>query len=99
MYIIYQIMYGFKILIFNEGRDATEDFEDAGHSKSAKELMKSFCIGELDTSAIPELEIVSKKQPRDYAKKLVDLTKQYWFVPTTVVGISVAVGFLYLCKK
>jgi cytochrome b involved in lipid metabolism len=34
-----------------EGKDATDDFEDAGHSKSAKELMETFCIGELDTSS------------------------------------------------
>ena len=61
--------------------------------------MQSFCIGELDTSAIPELEIVSKKQPRDYANKLIDLTKQYWVVPAAVVSISVVVGFLYLRKK
>lgn len=61
--------------------------------------METFCIGELDTSAIPELEIISKKQPRDYAQKLVELTKQYWVVPTTVVGVSVVVGFMYLCKK
>ena len=78
-----------------EGTDATEDFEDAGHSKSAKELMETFFIGELDASDIPELEIISKKQPQ----KLIELTKQYWVVPAAVVGISVVVGFLYLRKK
>lgn len=78
-----------------EGRDATEDFEDAGHSKSAKELMETFFIGELDASDIPELKIISKKQPQ----KLIELTKQYWVVPAAVVGISVVVGFLYLRKK
>ncbi|EXB44868.1 putative cytochrome b5 isoform 2 [Morus notabilis] len=90
---------GDDVVLAATGRDATEDFEDAGHSKSAKELMETFCIGELDTSAIPELEIISKKQRRDYAQKLVELTKQYWVVPTTVVGVSVVVGFLYLRKK
>ena len=85
---------------FIEGKDATDDFEDAGHSKSAKELMETFCIGELDTSspAIPQLEISSKKQT-DNAQKLKDLTKQYWVVPVAVVCLSVVVGFLYLRKK
>ena len=75
---------------FIEGRDATEDFDDAGHSKSAKELMETFFIGEL------EIEIV-EKQP--YARKLMELTKQYWVFPAAVVGVSVVVGFLYLRKK
>ncbi|KAB1206777.1 Cytochrome b5 isoform B [Morella rubra] len=89
---------GDDVVIAATGKDATDDFEDAGHSKSAKELMETFCIGELDTSApaVSEVEISSKKQN---AQKLMDLTKQYWVVPVAVVGISVLVGFLYLRKK
>lgn len=88
------------VFCFNiiKGKDATEEFEDAGHSKSAKELMETFCIGELDTTYIPQLEISSKKQT-DYAQKLMDLTKQYWVVPVAVVSVSVVLGFLYLRKK
>lgn len=82
-------------------KDATDEFEDAGHSKDARELLESFCIGELDTSSpsIPELEISSKRQLSDFALKLKNLTKQYWAVPVAVVGISVMVGFLCLRKK
>ena len=75
-----------------EGKDATDDFEDAGHSKSAKELMETFCIGELDTSS-PAI------RQTDYAQKLMYLTRQYWVVPVAVVSVSVVVGFLYLRKK
>lgn len=57
--------------------------------------METFFIGELDASDIPELEIISKKQPQ----KLIELTTQYWVIPAAVVGISVVVGFLYLRKK
>jgi len=90
----------FSCFNFFEGRDATDDFEDAGHCESAKELMQTFCIGELDTSspAIPELEISSKKKT-DSGQKLMDFTKQYWVVPVAVVGVSVVVGFLFLRKK
>ena len=86
---------------FLEGKDATDDFEDAGHSESAKELLQNFYIGELDTASpiIPELEISSKKKATDHSQKLMDLTKQYWAVPVAIVGISVVVGFLYLRKK
>ncbi|KAL5553597.1 hypothetical protein UlMin_040998 [Ulmus minor] len=90
---------GDDLLLAATGRDATEDFEDAGHSKTARELMETFFIGELDTTEIPELEIISKKQPRDFAQKLIDSAKQYWAVPVAVLGVSVVVGFLLLRKK
>uniref|UniRef100_A0A5B7ATB6 Cytochrome b5 heme-binding domain-containing protein n=1 Tax=Davidia involucrata TaxID=16924 RepID=A0A5B7ATB6_DAVIN len=92
---------GDDVILAETGKDATDEFEDAGHSKSARELMEDFCIGELEPSspAIPELEIFSKKEPTEIAQKLVDLTKQYWTVPVTIVGISVVIGFLYLHRK
>ncbi|KAF5727142.1 cytochrome b5 isoform Cb5-D [Tripterygium wilfordii] len=92
---------GDDVVLAVTGKDATDDFEDAGHSKEARELMEKFCIGELDESApvIPELEIFSKKQEADYAEKLKDLSKQYWAAPVAVIGISVVVGLLYLRKK
>ncbi|PPE01394.1 hypothetical protein GOBAR_DD01575 [Gossypium barbadense] len=92
---------GDDVVLESTGKDATDDFEDAGHSKSAKELLQSFCIGELDTASpiIPELEISSKREAVKYSEKLMDLTKQYWTIPVAIVGISVLVGFLYLHKK
>ncbi|KAE8673252.1 Cytochrome b5 isoform A [Hibiscus syriacus] len=93
---------GDDVVLVATGKDATADFEDAGHSESAKELMQSFCIGELDTSSspiIPELKISSKKETTEYSQKLMDLTKQYWTIPVTIVGISMVVGFLYMYKK
>ncbi|KAK4764452.1 hypothetical protein SAY87_013890 [Trapa incisa] len=92
---------GDDVVLDATGKDATDEFEDAGHSKEARELLETFCIGELDESstAIPEMEILSKKQAPDYARKLVDLSKQYWAVPVAVFGISVVVSFLVLRKK
>ncbi|GMY11812.1 cytochrome b5 [Fagus crenata] len=83
---------GDDVVLVATGKDATDDFEDAGHSKSAKELMETFCIGELDTSSLAIRQT-------DYAQKLKDLTKQYWVVPVAVVSVSVVVGFFYLRKK
>ncbi|KAI4379204.1 hypothetical protein MLD38_005530 [Melastoma candidum] len=92
---------GDDVILETTGKDATEGFEDAGHSKDARELLATFCIGEIDTSApsTPELEISSEGQLTCSRKNLMDLTKQYWAVPVAVVGISVVVGFLYLRKK
>ncbi|CAH1439285.1 unnamed protein product [Lactuca virosa] len=86
---------GDDVLLQVTGKDATDEFEDAGHSKTARELMESFFVGELDTSDIPQLEIVSENQ-ENY---IFDLTKQYWAVPLAAIGISVVVTFLYLRKK
>lgn len=85
---------------FLVGKDATDEFEDAGHSKDARELMEKFFIGELDSTSppIPELEIV-KKAAKNIPQKVKEITKQYWFIPVAVVGISVVVGFLYTRKK
>ncbi|XP_039054764.1 cytochrome b5-like [Hibiscus syriacus] len=93
---------GDDVVLVATGKDATDDFEDAGHSESAKELMQSFCIGELDTSSSPvspELKISTNKETTGYSQKLMDLTKQYWTIPVAIVGISVVVGFLYMYKK
>ncbi|PKI62463.1 hypothetical protein CRG98_017087 [Punica granatum] len=93
---------GDDVVLAATGKDATDDFEDAGHSREAMELLETFCIGELDNSsstAIPELEISSKTSSENYGQKLLDLSKQYWAVPVAVIGISVVVGFIVLRKK
>ncbi|XP_059315988.1 cytochrome b5 [Lycium ferocissimum] len=91
---------GDGVLLDATGKDATDEFEDAGHSKDARELMEKFFIGELDPSStsIPDVGIV-KKAGKNIPKKVMEITKQYWFVPVAVVGISVVVGFLYTRKK
>ncbi len=38
---------GEEILIEHAGDDATEAFEDVGHSSDAREMMKDYLIGEL----------------------------------------------------
>ncbi|XP_027360489.1 cytochrome b5 [Abrus precatorius] len=83
---------GDDVILGATGKDATDEFEDAGHSKSARELMEQYCIGELDTSS----PISTKKH---FSENFMQLTKQYWAVPVAVVGISIVVGFLYLRRK
>lgn len=64
--------------------------------------MEKYFIGELDESSlpeIPELKIYKKEQPTDSVQKLVDLTKQYWLVPVSIITISVAVSVLFSRKR
>ncbi|KAK4415797.1 cytochrome [Sesamum alatum] len=44
---------GDEVLLMASGKDATDDFEDVGHSDDAREKMKEFYIGELDKSTLP----------------------------------------------
>lgn len=44
---------GDEVLLNNTGRDATDDFEDVGHSESAREMMEKYYIGEVDSSTLP----------------------------------------------
>ncbi|CAH2049796.1 unnamed protein product, partial [Iphiclides podalirius] len=51
---------GHEVLINAAGTDATEEFDDIGHSLDAKELLKKFLIGELvdeDKSAVQKRNI------------------------------------------
>jgi cytochrome b involved in lipid metabolism len=38
---------GEEVLLEHAGKDATEDFEDLGHSSDARLMMKDYFIGEL----------------------------------------------------
>ncbi|KAJ3669790.1 hypothetical protein LUZ60_010114 [Juncus effusus] len=84
---------GGDVLISATGKDATEEFEEAGHSRDAKELMKDFCIGELDTS-IPEMEVFRKESSFFSSNEF-----KYGFAPFTAVAISALVAYLYARNK
>ncbi|ESR54434.1 cytochrome b5 isoform E [Citrus sinensis] len=44
---------GDEVLISATGKDATNDFEDVGHSDSAREMMDKYYIGDIDPSTVP----------------------------------------------
>ncbi|KAI8540526.1 hypothetical protein RHMOL_Rhmol09G0270000 [Rhododendron molle] len=44
---------GDEVLLSATGKDATNDFEDVGHSDSAREMMEKYYIGEVDQSTVP----------------------------------------------
>ncbi|XP_020091337.1 cytochrome b5 isoform X2 [Ananas comosus] len=96
---------GDDVLLAATGKDATEDFEDAGHSKTARDLMQEYFIGELDTTTlistpIAELEIFQKdKSSSDFSSKLMSKAVQYWAFPAAIIGISVVAAILCTRKK
>ena len=46
------------------GKDATNDFEDVGHSDTARDMMEKYYIGEIDSSSVPKTRTyVAPAQP------------------------------------
>ncbi|XP_063549216.1 cytochrome b5-like [Cydia strobilella] len=75
---------GHEVLVRVVGKDATEDFDDIGHSLDAKELMKKYRVGELvDEEKTPE-----KNQPKHSSKSNV----------TGVTAVKEEQGFLATWK-
>lgn len=58
---------GFDIVLSSTGRDATEDFEEIGHSNAAKEMLEKYYIGEYEggaaaTSKVTKVALQRTKQ-------------------------------------
>ncbi|KAF7137196.1 hypothetical protein RHSIM_Rhsim07G0001500 [Rhododendron simsii] len=84
---------GDEVLITATGKDATDDFEDVGHSDSAKEMMSKYLVGEVDSSTIPAREYykppskassAANQSPGILAKIL------QFLVPLLIVGLAFA---------
>ena len=82
------------------GKDATDDFEDVGHSDDAKEIMAKYYIGEIDSSTIPpprrsksqHLTATHKPDEPGFLIKILQL-----LVPLLILGF--AFGLQFLGKK
>lgn len=78
------------------GKDATDDFEDVGHSSSARAMMDDFYIGEVDTSTIPaKSKYTPPKQPQynqDKTPEFVIKLLQF-LVPLLILGLAFGVRF------
>ncbi|XVE77317.1 hypothetical protein DITRI_Ditri13aG0052700 [Diplodiscus trichospermus] len=91
---------GDEILLGASGKDATDDFEDIGHSDVAKELMQKYCIGEVDSTMVP---VTKKSKARrstvthehDEPGFLVKLVQ--FLVPLLILGF--AFGLQFVGKK
>ena len=76
------------------GKDATDDFEDVGHSNTARAMMDEYLVGEIDASTIPSrTKYVPPKQPhynQDKTPEFVIKILQF-LVPLAILGLAVAI--------
>ncbi|NXL20502.1 CYB5B protein, partial [Setophaga kirtlandii] len=54
--LLFQHPGGEEVLLEQAGRDATESFEDVGHSTDAREMLKQYYIGEVHPVSAPTVE-------------------------------------------
>lgn len=74
------------------GIDATNDFEDVGHSDSARDMMDKYCIGEIDASTVPikRSHIPKKAKNQDKSSEFLIKILQL-IVPLLILGVAFAV--------
>nr|XP_043612163.1 cytochrome b5-like [Erigeron canadensis] len=45
---------GDEVLVLATKKDATEDFEDVGHSQNARDMLKDYYVGDIDVNTLPK---------------------------------------------
>ncbi|CAF1016157.1 unnamed protein product [Rotaria sp. Silwood1] len=91
---------GEEVLKEQHGRDATNAFEDVGHSSDAREQMKQFEIAQVDPSDIktPTRPVIAKPNgSTGVARDDAGLSWTKWVIPL-VIAIAAAVLFKLLTK-
>ncbi|KAH6759701.1 cytochrome B5 isoform B [Perilla frutescens var. hirtella] len=87
---------GDDVIISSTGKDATDDFEDVGHSASAKAMMEEFYVGEIDVATIPSRKnYTPPKQPhynQDKTSEFIIKLLQF-LIPLIILGVAVGLRF------
>ncbi|KAF8379951.1 hypothetical protein HHK36_027417 [Tetracentron sinense] len=85
---------GYEVFLSASGKDATNDFEDVGHSDSAREMMDKYYIGEIDSSTFPlkHVYIPAQQAPYNPNKSPESVIKiLLLLVPILILGLALAV--------
>ncbi|KAF3944405.1 hypothetical protein CMV_029124 [Castanea mollissima] len=87
---------GDEVLLSATGKDATDDFEDVGHSSSARAMMDEFYVGDIDSASIPtKMKYTPPKQPhynQDKTPEFIIKVLQF-LIPLLILGVAVGIRF------
>ncbi|CAI9778254.1 unnamed protein product [Fraxinus pennsylvanica] len=88
---------GEEVLLAAAGKDASEEFEKAGHGSAARLMLDEFYVGEVDpsTNPTPATTILSPPQPEyDSGKTLESINKiLYLLVPLGIMAVGIGFHF------
>ncbi|XP_074279640.1 cytochrome B5-like [Silene latifolia] len=87
---------GDEVLLTSTGKDATEDFEDVGHSDTARAMLKDYYVGEIDVSTIPVKQKPGKVQTSQAATLQANQSSGFlvkllqFLLPLIILGLAFA---------
>ncbi|GAV59022.1 Cyt-b5 domain-containing protein [Cephalotus follicularis] len=85
---------GDEVLLSATGKDASDDFEDVGHSDSARDMMDKYYVGDIDSSTIARKNIYTPpKQPhynQDKTSEFIIKLLQF-LVPLAILALAVGI--------
>ncbi|KAK7292956.1 hypothetical protein RJT34_15814 [Clitoria ternatea] len=92
---------GDDVLLTATGKDATDDFEDVGHSQSARDMLKDFYVGDIDPATIQaKVQQTPPKQPQipqDKGPGFMIKMLQF-LLPLIILGVALSIR-LYTNKS
>jgi cytochrome b involved in lipid metabolism len=89
---------GDEVILSATGKDATDDFEDVGHSDGARELMKKYLIGDMDVTTLPVKQShestprISSSGERSPSEMLITVLQ--FLIPLTFLALAISVRYL-----
>jgi len=87
---------GEEVLLEQAGKDATEAFEDVGHSTDARELMNKFKVGELiDSERRSDAEKTPQYWGNEANANAEDSSIKQWLIPLAL-GILATILYRYI---
>ncbi|VFQ63638.1 unnamed protein product [Cuscuta campestris] len=95
---------GDEVLLSATGKDASNDFEDVGHSDDARGMLDKYYIGEIDASTVPAKRVYTGPRPQsqeDSSDKSPDLVIKVlqFLVPLLILGLAFLVRHYTKEKK
>ncbi|XP_050364545.1 cytochrome b5-like [Argentina anserina] len=86
---------GDEVLLSSTGKDATGDFDDVGHSTSARAMMDEYYVGDFDKAFVPAktAKYTPPKQPDYNPDKTPDFIIRLlqFLVPLLILGLAFVV--------
>ncbi|KAL2336851.1 hypothetical protein Fmac_011297 [Flemingia macrophylla] len=94
---------GDDVLLSSTGKDASDDFEDVGHSNSARAMLEDLYVGDIGPATVPASQVqhTPLEQPENNQNKTSSnfMIKMLQFLlPLVILGIAVGVR-LYNTKS
>jgi len=86
---------GEEVLLEEAGKDASESFEDVGHSTDARDLMKQYLVGELVEEEKAKTKKVQERQWGTGTAGDTDTESRNWSSWILPVGFAMAATVLY----